>query len=64
MGTERGPSGDLQRLLRWEEFGGTWQVRTRRDGEAVVALCRCDGGEEVERLWLHAPDALRHLDGD
>ncbi|WP_153395498.1 hypothetical protein [Ornithinicoccus halotolerans] len=64
MGTDGEPSEDLQRLLRWEEFGGTWQVRARRDGAVAVALCRCDGGEEVERLWLRAPDALRHLAGD
>ena len=36
----------VDRLLRWEEAGGTWYAV----GGDEVALCRCDGGEVVERL--------------
>ena len=52
-------------IERWETFGGTWRIV--EDGHAdaggvTVALCRCDAGEEVERVtstdttlwtWLH-----------
>ncbi len=45
-------------LQRWEDFGGTWRV-VRRDGpQVVVALCRCDGGEQVDELRSANP-ALR-----
>ena len=37
-------------LRRWEEFGGTWRVLSRTPRHVTVSLCRCDGGEEVERL--------------
>lgn len=45
-------------LRRWEEHGGTWRVVARTDAEVTVSLCRCDGGEEMERLVSGDP-ALR-----
>ena len=36
----------VDRLLRWEGAGGTWHAV----GGGEVALCRCDGGEVVERI--------------
>jgi hypothetical protein len=38
------------RLQRWEAFGAHWQVVDDDGTRITVALCRCDGGEEVERL--------------
>jgi hypothetical protein len=44
------PADPLGELLRWEESGGTWSSVTGRDGAVTVSLCRCDGGEEVDRI--------------
>lgn len=52
---------ELDQLLRWETSGGTWRVTGR--APLVVALCRCDGGEEVDRLTLDEPAALAYVDG-
>ncbi len=52
---------DLDRLLRWENAGGTWQVLARRSGTLTVALCRCDGGEEVGRLVSDDDDLRAHV---
>lgn len=60
--TEHSPSDDLTRLLRWEGAGGTWQVLRRSDRDALISLCRCDGGEEADRYVATAPDLLAHLD--
>lgn len=43
-------SHDVERLRRWEDFGGVWRVVALSPDRASVALCRCDGGEEVERV--------------
>ena len=56
-----GEQGDLARLLRWEDAGGTWQLAGRRTDEVTVALCRCDGGEEVDRLVSADPDLIRYV---
>lgn len=47
------PLGDL---LRWEEAGGSWRVLTRGGGDVTVSLCRCDGGEEVDRIVSADPE--------
>ncbi|HEY5786515.1 MAG TPA: hypothetical protein VIT65_17235 [Microlunatus sp.] len=52
---------DLERLRRWEDAGGTWRVTARRADTVTVALCRCDGGEEVDRLCTSDPAAIGHL---
>lgn len=52
---------DLDRLLRWEDAGGTWLVRRRRPDSLSVALCRCDGGEEVDRFTTTEPAVLTHV---
>jgi hypothetical protein len=57
-----GPGGPVETLRRWEEFGGVWRV-AHRDGSLVtLSLCRCDGGEEVERLSVEDPALLDWLD--
>ncbi len=48
----------VARLQRWEAFGAHWQVVDDDGSRVTVALCRCDGGEEVDRLTSADP-ALR-----
>lgn len=50
---------DLDRLLRWETSGGTWRVVGR--APLVVSLCRCDGGEEADRLTTIEPETLAYV---
>lgn len=46
-------------VLRWEAFGGTWEVTEVRAGRAVVELRRCDGGEVVESVASDEPEFVR-----
>ena len=50
-------------LTRWQEAGAVWQVVAHSGSRATVALLRCDGGEEVERLSTAHPGTLRFLAG-
>jgi hypothetical protein len=52
-----------ERLRRWEDSGATWHVLTRSERAVTVSLCRCDDGEEVERLRSDDPAAVIMLDG-
>lgn len=47
----------LDRLLRWEEAGGTWYAV----GTTEVVLCRCDGGEIVDRLPVDDEETAAYL---
>lgn len=55
------PSDPLAALERWESFGGVWRVLASDDRAATVSLCRCDGGEEVERLTVRDGAARAYL---
>jgi hypothetical protein len=55
------PTSGLARLLRWENAGGTWRQESRGPSQASVVLCRCDGGEEVERFDSSEPELLDYL---
>ncbi|MGM7670138.1 hypothetical protein [Microbacterium sp. A93] len=76
MTTEHTPPPDLQRLLRWEESGGTWRVAARRktrsggagnaggdtDGDEVtLSLLTCDGGEEMDVFSSADPELLAYV---
>jgi hypothetical protein len=52
----------LAALQRWSDAGGVWRVVGRTPSTATVSLCRCDGGEEVDRLTTDHPDAVAYLD--
>ncbi len=54
-------SADLARLARWQRAGGTWQVVRRSSDDLVIALCRCDGGEEADRFTSREPDLIAHV---
>lgn len=53
----------IERLERWQLFGGVWRVASRTAGTVTISLCRCDGGEEVDRLTSDDPDLLDWLAG-
>jgi hypothetical protein len=48
-------------LERWVTFGGVWRVVALGEDAATISLCRCDGGEEVERLTTTHPGTLSYL---
>ena len=54
-------STDLERLLRWESAGATWELLSLYDGIATVSMRRCDGGEEMERLRSGAADLIAYV---
>ena len=49
-------------LDRWQRFGGTWRVTDRAAGQVTISLCRCDGGEEQERITSADPAVMAWLD--
>lgn len=53
----------VARLERWEAAGAHWRVVHRHEREVTVALCRCDGGEELERVTSDAPELASFLAG-
>ena len=55
--------GPIEVLERWQSFGATWRVVARAEGSVTVSLCRCDGGEEVQRLTSTNPELLGWLAG-
>lgn len=53
----------VDRLERWQQFGATWRVASRRAETVTISLCRCDGGEEIDRLTSDDANLLRWLAG-
>ena len=62
MGVD-GDDGRVGTLQRWETSGAVWRVLNRTSAEVTVALCRCDGGEEVERFTSGDPAVLAYVGG-
>ena len=61
---ETGLGRDLvETLLRWQDAGGVWRVVATTSGRVTVALLRCDGGEEVERLTTADARTLQFIAG-
>lgn len=50
-------------LEDWEAAGAHWLVVARTTRDVTIALVRCDGGEEVDRVSSTDPDVLSYLDG-
>ena len=57
------PIDPIEMLERWVGFGGTWKVAARSGAEVTISLCRCDGGEEVDRLSCSDPALVTYLRG-
>lgn len=55
-------STDLARVQRWLDAGATVREVQRTAESATVALCSCDGGEELERFSSADPALLAYLD--
>jgi hypothetical protein len=53
----------IETVQRWEQFGATWRVVAETPGTVTISFCRCDGGEEVQRLTSSDPDLLSWLAG-
>ncbi|QIV80348.1 hypothetical protein [Mycolicibacterium frederiksbergense] len=53
----------VEELRRWEDSGAHWQVVSRTTDRVTIALLRCDGGEEVERLVSGDPALLAFIGG-
>jgi hypothetical protein len=60
---QHGSSADdpVATLRRWEDFGAVWRVVSRGEARVTVSLCRCDGGEEVDRITSADPAVLAFL---
>ncbi|MEV0668165.1 hypothetical protein ACIBI3_08450 [Actinomadura luteofluorescens] len=50
-------------LRRWEDCGAVWRVLAQGPSGVTVALCQCDGGQEVERFTSTDPGLLAFLAG-
>ena len=50
-------------LQRWQDSGASWQVVARSSSSVTVALLRCDGGEEVDRLTSGDPELRAFVAG-
>ena len=51
----------LETLQRWETAGGHWEVLSHSPAGLIVALLRCDGGEEVHRFTSSDPDLVTYI---
>ena len=54
-------SSDLDALRRWEDAGGQWHLVAQNESLVRIALCRCDGGEEVQRITSRDPALMRYV---
>ena len=52
---------DVERLIRWQESGGTWKVLARTPADVLVALLSCDAGQEMDRFSSADPALLNYL---
>ena len=51
----------VETLRRWESAGGDWQVLSRSPAGLIVALMRCDGGEEMHRIASSDPSLTAYI---
>ncbi|WP_238422855.1 hypothetical protein [Gordonia sp. 'Campus'] len=53
----------LDDLVRWEDSGAGWRVIHSGPAGVTLALLRCDGGEEVDRVVVDDPEVIAHVGG-
>jgi hypothetical protein len=56
-------SPDVERITRWERAGGLWEVAADGPRGVTISLCRCDGGEEVDRFTSADEQLIRYVAG-
>ena len=59
-GADRDPVAELR---RWQDAGALWRVVARHGDTVTIALCQCDGGDEVGRLTSTDPRLVAFLAG-
>jgi hypothetical protein len=59
--SDRSADSALDRLLRWENFGGHWRVSSRTATHLDLRLLTCDGGEEVDRLVTDEHSTIEYV---
>ena len=57
------PDDPVAVLRRWQQSGGIWEVLAGTGNQVTVRLCRCDGGEEVDRISSDDPALPAFLAG-
>lgn len=65
MTTESAPANQpaiVDMLQDWQDAGAHWQVVARSNTTVTIALLRCDGGEEVDRVTSTDPTVIAYLD--
>ena len=55
------PETALERLQRWETFGGHWRVASRTPTWLDIRLLTCDGGEEADGFETGDADVIRYV---
>jgi hypothetical protein len=50
----------IEILERWEQFGGTWKVRSLSGDAAMIDLCTCDGAP-VDEICSAEPEFVAHV---
>ena len=54
------PFSPIETLIRWEQHGAVWRLKSLGRTEAVVQLCSCSG-EPVDELSSNDPELLHYL---
>lgn len=60
-GSQAASENLVDRLERWTLFGAVWRVASRSAGTVTISFCRCDDGEEVDRLTSDDPNLIEWL---
>jgi hypothetical protein len=55
------PDSPLDRLMRWETFGGHWRVASRTATRLEITLLTCGGGEEADGFETGDEDVIRYV---
>jgi hypothetical protein len=51
----------VEKLRRWELYGGHWRVDSRASNQIKISLLTCSGGEEADRLLSADPELIAYV---
>jgi hypothetical protein len=60
---DNGDNDPVALISRWDAAGALWRVVACRGDAVTIALCQCDGGEEVDRITSTDPRLVQFLAG-